>query len=40
MNKGNVLVKEAMKMNPITVKTKTSVKEAAELMKKKALETA
>ena len=37
MNKGNVLVKEAMKMNPITVKTKTSVKEAAELMKKKSI---
>jgi len=37
MNKGNVLVKEAMKMNPITVKTKTSVEEAAELMKKKGI---
>jgi CBS domain-containing protein len=37
MNKGNVLVKEAMKTNPITVKTKTSVKEAADLMKKKGI---
>jgi len=37
MNKGNILVREAMKTNPITVKTKTSVKEAAELMKKKGI---
>jgi len=34
MNKGVVLVKEAMKMNPISVKTKTNVKEVAELMRK------
>lgn len=35
MSRGSVLVKEAMKSNPVTVKTKTSVKEAAQLMKKK-----
>lgn len=37
MGKGVVLVKEAMKTNPVTVKPKTSVKEAAELMKKKGI---
>ena len=37
MSKGMVLVKEAMKANPVTVKTKTTVKEAAELMKKKGI---
>ena len=37
MKKGNILVREAMKTNPITVKTKTSVKVAAELMKKKGI---
>lgn len=35
MSKGSVLVKEAMKANPVTVTPKTSVKEAAQLMKKK-----
>ena len=37
MSKGDVLVKETMKMNPITIKTQTSVKEAAILMKKKSI---
>ena len=37
MSKGHVLVKEAMKPKPITVKTKTTVKEAAEIMKKKGI---
>lgn len=37
MSKGSVLVKEAMKSNPVTVKPKTSVKEAAELMRKKGI---
>ena len=37
MSKGNVLVKEAMKVNPVTVNPKTSVKEAAELMKNKGI---
>lgn len=37
MSKGNVLVKEAMKPNPVTVKPKTSVREAAEIMKKKGI---
>ena len=40
MSKGNVLVKEAMKPNPVTVKPKISVREAAEIMKKKVLEIA
>ncbi|UCH72136.1 MAG: CBS domain-containing protein [Thermoplasmatales archaeon] len=35
MSKGYVLVKEAMKTNPFTVKPKTTVKEAAELMRNK-----
>jgi len=35
MSKGQVLVKEAMKTNPVTVKPKTTVKEAAILMKKR-----
>ena len=35
MNKGNVLVREAMKANPVTVKPKTTVREAAQVMKKK-----
>ena len=35
MSKGHVLVKEAMKSNPVTVKPKTTVKEAANLMKKR-----
>jgi CBS domain-containing protein len=33
MSKGNVLVREAMKMNPLTVKPQTSVEEAAKLMR-------
>lgn len=37
MSKGNVLVKEAMKSNPVTVKPKTSVREAAEIMKKRGI---
>jgi CBS domain-containing protein len=37
MGKGMVLVKEAMKVNPVTVNPKTSVKEAAELMKNKGI---
>ena len=37
MSKGNVLVKEAMKANPVTVKPKTSVKEVAKIMKKKGI---
>lgn len=35
MSKGYVLVKEAMKSNPVTVKPKTTVREAAKLMKKR-----
>ena len=37
MSKGDVLVKETMKMNPITIKTEASVREAAVLMKKKSI---
>jgi CBS domain-containing protein len=37
MSKGSVLVKEAMKANPVTVKPKTTVKEAAELMRKRSI---
>jgi len=37
MSKGNVLVKEAMKVKPVTVKPKTSVKEVAILMKEKGI---
>jgi len=37
MSKGNVLVKEAMKPNPVTIRPKASVREAAELMKKKGI---
>jgi len=37
MSKGNVLVKEAMKANPVTVKPKTSVEEVAILMKEKGI---
>ena len=37
MSKGNVLVKEAMKNNPVTVKTTTTVDEAAKIMKKKGI---
>lgn len=37
MSKGYVLVKEAMKPNPITVKTHTTVKDAAVLMKKRGI---
>ena len=37
MSKGNVLVKEAMKPNPVTVRPKTSVREAAEIMKKRGI---
>jgi len=37
MNKGNVLVREAMKANPFTVKPKTSVKEVAIIMKDKGI---
>ena len=37
MSKGDILVKEAMKPNPITVNPKTSVKEAAVLMRKKSI---
>jgi CBS domain-containing protein len=33
MSKGNVLVREAMKGNPFTVKPKTSVKEVANIMR-------
>ena len=33
MKKGNVIVREVMKTNPVTVKLKTTVQEAAELMK-------
>ena len=40
MNKGNVLVREAMKVKPVTVKPKTSVEEVAILMKEKVLGTA
>jgi len=35
MSKGNVLVKEAMKAKPVTIKPNRSVREAALLMKKK-----
>ena len=37
MKKGNVLVREAMKTNPVTVKLKTTVQEAAGLMKNKGI---
>jgi len=37
MSKGNILVKEAMKPNPVTVIPKASVREVAELMKKKGI---
>jgi len=37
MAKGDVLVKEAMKTNPVTVKPNISVKEAAKIMKKKGI---
>lgn len=37
MSKGNVLVKEAMRVNPVTVKPKTSVEEVAILMKEKGI---
>jgi CBS domain-containing protein len=37
MKKGNVLVREAMKTNPVTVKPETTVKEAAELMRTKGI---
>ena len=37
MSKGNVLVKEAMKNNPVTVKTTTTVEEAAKIMKKRGI---
>jgi len=37
MGKGMVIVKEAMKVNPVTVNPKTTVKEAAELMKNKGI---
>ena len=37
MSKGNVLVREAMKANPFTVKPKTSVKEVAIIMKDKGI---
>ena len=35
MSKGNVIVKEAMKSNPVTISPNTSVKEAAQIMKKR-----
>jgi CBS domain-containing protein len=35
MSKGSVLVKEAMKANPVTIKPNTSVREAAQIMKKR-----
>ena len=38
MGRGTVFVREAMKTNPVTVGPKTSVKEAAQIMKQKALE--
>jgi len=34
MNKGDIIVREAMKMNPVTVSPDTTVQEAAELMRK------
>lgn len=37
MSRGNVLVKEAMKTNLVTVKPDTTVREAAEIMKKKGI---
>ena len=37
MSKGNVLVREAMKGNPFTVKPKTSVKEVAIIMREKGI---
>jgi CBS domain-containing protein len=37
MSKGNILVREAMKANPFTVKPKTSVEEVAILMKKEGI---
>ena len=37
MSKGEVIVKEAMKMNPITVNTNTTVKDAAIIMRKKGI---
>ena len=37
MSKGNVLVREAMKANPFTVKPKTSVKDVAILMRQKGI---
>jgi CBS domain-containing protein len=37
IKKVDILVKEAMKINPVTVKPKTTIKEAAELMKKKGI---
>ena len=37
MSQGTILVKEAMKPNPVTVKPNTTVKEAAILMKKKGI---
>ena len=35
--KGHVLVKEAMKVNPVTVKPTTTVQEAAQIMRKKGI---
>ena len=35
MSKGSVIVREAMKMNPVTVSPDTTVQEAAELMRKR-----
>ena len=35
--KGHVLVKEAMKVNPVTVKSNTTVQEAAKIMRKKCI---
>jgi len=37
MNKRDILVKEAMKTNPITVKPEITVKEAAKIMKNKGI---
>jgi len=37
MSKGNILVREAMKINPLTVKPQTSVEEVAIIMKDKGI---